>query len=174
MRRLVLLCFGVLVVLPATAFAFQPLTAGDGTLSVRNGDGFIGLRLRSGVILGRVESGRIEVVDPDVDCADLRVWDAEDRDRGFVQKPGIRQTPSSAQRVPSCVFKGEDMSLRLLDQSDVRIKGTGLWLSVVGRGRVILDGYGTPAKTRDGQFALNGGKPQSLPDDRETFVIEGS
>jgi hypothetical protein len=175
MRRTLLLCLALAFAVPATAFALVPLTSSDGTLAVRAGDGKVQLKLRSGVILGLVDSGRLEVVDPDVDCEDLNVWNSGDPDLKFVPRPGIRQAPSSPRRVPVCVFKADDqnpMRFRLIGEGDVTVVGSGIWMSVVGRGRAYL--LGRPTKAHDGRYSLNGDVFKSLPDDGDWVDVRGS
>jgi hypothetical protein len=165
-RRLVVLCLGVALALPAAAWAVAPLTGGDGSLAVRDGAGFIRLNLRSGAILGRIENGTLEIVDPDVNCDDLLVWDADS------------QFPKTVRDKTACVFRvhSEDdepgMRFRLArDENEVRLRGSGLWVSAVGRGRVFINGAGSATKTRDGSYSLNGGFFKSLPNDGQAFVL---
>jgi hypothetical protein len=60
MRRALVVCLCAVLTLPATALALR-LAPGDGTLAVRNGDGLVHLKLRSGAVLGRVDIGRLEI-----------------------------------------------------------------------------------------------------------------
>jgi hypothetical protein len=158
MRRAVVLCLAAGLALPAVAAAVLPLALGDGTLAVRSGDGLVKLNLRSGITLGRAV-GTLEVLNPDVDCSDLSVWNWD---------------TEIATKRDSCVFKSSEdpIRFRLTDGEDVRVTGHGIWLSVVGRGKAWLEGSDT--KVRDGQYSLNGAPFKSLPDDGRMFVIGGS
>jgi hypothetical protein len=176
MRRLILLCLGALLVVPATALGVVPFASGDGTVAVRDGAGLVKLQLPSSVILGRVEDGELRVFDPDTDCDALdrtTVWNNDDLDVKFVSKPGVRQTPSSPRRVPVCVFTSDTpMRFRLLDEGNVRVKGDGIWVSAVGRGKVWLEGQDD--KANDGKYSINGAPFRSLPDDGGWLDVKGS
>jgi len=178
MRRILFVCLWVFVVAPVAALAAAPLSSGDGTLAVRDGDGLVKAQLPSGVILGRIEDGELRVFDPDVDCNDLNrttVWNNDDMDVRFVApRTGPRQTPSSPRRVPVCVFStgDEPMRFRLLDEGNVRVRGSGIWISAVGRGRAWVEGK--TSKANDGKYSVNGASFKSLPDDGQWVDVKGS
>ncbi|MBD0329858.1 MAG: hypothetical protein ICV64_07125 [Thermoleophilia bacterium] len=166
MRPLVLVCLAAVLALPATAAAVHVAAAGDGTLSVSNAEGRVEfLRSFSGVVLGRVTTGRLEVVNPDADCNDLGVWDVDE----------VRELPLRGSRDGvRCVFRTVDRSMamrfRLVREGDeVLVAGAGIWISAVGQGRVYLEGK--PNKLRDGTFSINGERRGSLPDAGRTFTI---
>jgi hypothetical protein len=161
MRRLILLCLGFVLAVPATALAVQPFASGDGTLAIRSGDGSVRFDLRSGVVLGRFASGSLEIMNPEIACDDLLVWDYD------------QVIPTKRD---SCLFRaapgrdGEPLRFRLVStDEDIRIAGRGIFLSAVGRGRVYLEG--SQKRARDGQYSLNGGPFKSLPDDGQFFAI---
>ena len=165
MRRALVLCLLVVLLAPAAAIA-TGLASGDGMLAVRNGDGVVGLKLKSGAILGRIQSGRLEiVVDPDVNCDELLVWDY-DRD-------SLR--PLASRDKVACVFvvgreSPADMRFRLVrEENEIRLTGRGLWISAVGRGQVYLKG--STRERADGVYSLNGARERSLPDRGESFQL---
>ena len=158
-RRLALVVLASLAV-PAAAIASQN-APGDGTLTVRNADGVVRLTLR-GAVLGKVGSGRLEVVDPDVDCDQLLVWGEEDAaERERQGRDGERRL--------LCIFKGTSVRFRFIGgQHDVRISGRGIWVSAVGTGRVYLRGS---SRRTDGVFSINGERFASLPEDGDAFRV---
>ncbi len=163
MRRILVLWLGLVLAVPATAFAVVPFATGDGTLAVRWGDGNVTLKLRSGVVLGRIATGTLEVVDPDVACEDLLVWDADD----------MTPTKRDTCRFRSIERDGTPMRFRLLrGDNEIRLHGRGLFISAVGRGRVLLQG--SDERVRDGQYSINAAPFRSLPDEAQWFPIGGS
>jgi len=177
MRRILFVCLALCLVGPVAALAAAPLSSGDGTLAVRDGDGLVRVHLPNGVILGRVEDGELRVLDPDVDCDDLdrtTVWNNDDLEVRYVApKAGPRQTPSSPRRVPVCVFSTGDQPMRFrLLEGNVRVRGTGIWVSAVGRGRAWVEGK--TSKANDGRYSVNGGPFKSLPDDGQWVDVKGS
>jgi hypothetical protein len=161
----VLVCFAAVLALPATAAAIHA-APGDGTLAVSNAEGRVEfLRNFSGVVLGRVTTGRLEIVNPESDCYGLDVWDVDD----------IREFPLRGSRDGvRCVFRTLDrstaMRFRLVREGDeILVRGAGIWISAVGRGDVYLEGK--PNKLRDGTFSINGERRGSLPDGGRTFTI---
>ena len=163
MRRLLIITLLVLLAAPTAALAYRR-APGDGTLAVRNGDGFLRLDI-SGAVIGRLEGGRLEVVSPTIDdCDALTVWGA-DRTR----------TRSFPDGTTTCAFTSllttpDAMRFRLVlgprDSLIVR-NGNGLSLSAVGQGTGTIKGVGG----LDGMFSLNGGLFRSLPDTGLTFVL---
>jgi len=163
MRRILVLCVGLVFCVPATAFAIVPFALGDGTLAVRGGDGTVTLKLRSGVVLGRMATGTLEVVDPDVACEDLLVWQADET------TPTKRDTC----RFRSMERDGTPMRFRLLrGDNEIRLHGRGLFISAVGRGKVRLEG--SDERVRDGQYSINAAPFKSLPDEGGWLAIGSS
>jgi hypothetical protein len=169
MRRTALLTMLLGLALPATAWAIRT-TPGDGTLSVRNGDGQVRLTLDRGVAIGRIASGTLIVVDPkNSDCTAPRVWD----DAGTRAEPTeqVAILPTTADVELRCIFKGSNMRFRLAgpDAGAIRIIGTNIGLSVVGRGFGRIKG--SPFGLADGVYAVNGDEYASLPDDWKVFQL---
>lgn len=163
MRRLLVIILLVFLAVPTAALAFGR-APGDGTLAVRNGDGFLRLDI-SGAVIGKLEGGRLEVVSPTIDdCDALGVWGAD--------RSGTR---SLRDGTTTCVFASllttpEAMRFRLvLGPNDTLVvrNGTALSLSAVGLGTGTIKGVGG----FDGVFSLNGGLFRSLPDTGLTFAL---
>jgi hypothetical protein len=158
MRRLA--GFTVLVValaLPALAFGVVDVTD-DGVLSVKNGQGKVTLTPFNGSVLGRVGSGKIVIVDPALgDGGRYDVWGCD------------KQTDTEH----ATVCAGSNLRFRIVDgRYKVYVRGTGMSLSVVGRGQVTLDGRGDdPTVVSDGVYALNDAPYKSLPDFEKTFPL---
>jgi hypothetical protein len=149
MRRLVLLTvLLILVALPASALA---LGSDDATLSVRNGVGLVKLNF-SGSAVGRVAHGRITVNDPvGGDGLGPAFWNCE-------QKRSDSNTT---------VCSGDNIRFRAIGgKYNIVVRGSGAFLSVVGRGSVLLNGDGEAADVaNDGVYSLNDQPYRSLPND---------
>ena len=157
MRRIVVACLLVSLVVPAAAFAVRT-APGDGTLSVRNGEGMIKLDVR-GVIIGRFDVGRLVVVAPrDGDCDLLEVWGAT-REQAWTDDDGVAYR---------CQFTGRNIRFRFMGgQHQIQIgrvlaPARDVDLSVVGRGTAFLKG--SPS-VFDGTYSRNGEPFQSMPDE---------
>lgn len=128
MRKFVLILFGCLLALPAVGAAALMRSAGDGTLSIEDGQGRIVIDVR-GAIIGRFDRGSVTILDrtPD-DAFEPKVWGAthdvdlpDDRERHF----------------------GAGVRFRLIGGSfRIVINGSGIDLSAVGSGSVSLEGKG--------------------------------
>jgi hypothetical protein len=165
-RRTALLIVLSCLALPAAALA-GVAPVGDGTLSIRNGDGQLRLTLDRGVAIGRIGDGQLIVVDPvDGDCDSLLVWD--DGERAL---PIERILPTKVDVELRCIFKGTNMRFRLggPEGSNLRITGTEIGLSAVGTGTGRIKGRFLDAA--DGTYAVNGEDHVSLPDDWKVFQL---
>jgi hypothetical protein len=161
-----LLLFGLLV--PATAWAVKG-TPGDGTLSVRNGDGQIRLSLERGVAIGRIGDGTLTVIDPVTgDCDQPLVWDDGERAEPITKEVVM---PTRIDIELRCIYKGDNMRFRLngADADRLMFVGTSIGLSVVGKGTGRIKG--SPLGLPDGTYAVNGEEYASLPDDWKGFQL---
>jgi hypothetical protein len=168
MRRTALLILLVCLALPAAALA-AAAAPGDGTLSVRNGNGNVRLVLERGVAIGRIGDGQLIVVDPkNNDCDALLVWDDGDRAQPIARAVVL---PTRFDVELRCTFKGTNMRFRLggPDGSNLRITGTEIGLSAVGKGSGRVKGQ--PLDAADGTYAVNGEDYASLPDDWKVFQV---
>lgn len=150
MRRLVV--FTVLVIglaIPAAGFA---LVAGpqDGTLSIKAGIGRATLSPFNGSVVGRIAHGSIRANDPIADDGPGIVFSGCDHS-------DIKDTTT--------LCRGTNIRFRAIDgKYGITIRGSGIYLSAVGRGTVTLDGRGEePDIEKDGVFSLNGASYKSLP-----------
>lgn len=141
MRILVLLCaLATLVATASTAGAAEPNV---GTLSVERGRGLVTVDLR-GSLLGRLATGS------------LRVTDHTPNDRYAAMVVGRRVTQ---ERVgpKTVLYRGQGLRFRMLGGSfRVVVRGTGISLSAVGRGWVMLDADPRFAGDDAGVYSLEG------------------
>jgi hypothetical protein len=157
MGRTLLLTLLAILALPTAALAAQA-APGDGTLSVREGDGTVQLQLR-GAILGRIGSGSLWIDDPkNTDCAAQLVWGEDDTE--------TRAVFSNGEFELRCVYTGQDIRFRLVGgMHDISIvRGRDVAISAVGRGTGFLKGRGALSGLPDGTYSLDGGDYVSLPD----------
>lgn len=165
MRRILVLLVVLALTVPAVAAA-RKLTPGDGTLVVRSGDGRVWLNDFRGVVLGRIATGTLVLVEPKGgDCDTQLVWEADD------QWPRVRTVGDD--RVFECVYRTTSgMRFRVVGgQNTLRVNGRGIALTAVGKGTGHL--RGTPSLLDDGTYSLDGEDWRSLPDDGR-FVRIGS
>jgi hypothetical protein len=145
MRRLLPILLGIALAAPLAALA-QPAVPGDGSLSVRNADGHVRLLLR-GAVIGKVENGRLTVIDPAKDCDLLLVWETDAPPREWITTDGET----------ACTFTGTDLRFRFVGGlNELRAAGTGIYLSAVGKGSARLRGT-------SGTYSVDGGKYLDLP-----------
>lgn len=163
MRRILLIGVVLALAIPAVAAA-KALVPGDGSMAVRSGDGIVRLNDFRGVVLGKIATGTLVIVDPKGDdCDSLLVWDADD------QWPRVRRLGDD--RVLECWFTTTSgMRFRLVGGTNtIRINARGIALSAVGQGRGFV--RGTPALTDDGLYSVDGSDWRSLPDDGRAVRI---
>jgi hypothetical protein len=163
MRRIAVLSLLVALLIPAAAYAVRT-APGDGTLSIRNGEGMVKLNVR-GVIIGRFDSGRLVVDAPrDGDCDLLEVWGAT-REIPYTDEDGVAYR---------CQFNGKNIRFRFIGgQHQIQIgrvlaPARDIDLSVVGRGTAFLKGSTSPL---DGVYSRNGEPFQSMPDEGKRFEV---
>jgi hypothetical protein len=154
MRRLLIPCALVaLLVFPAAAAA-RPNAPGDGTLVVRNGSGTINL-VATGAVIGSCDHCSVTIVDPQAGDGSGPIVSGEE------SKVDLNDTKSR--------WSGDGVRFRLIGGFfRLRVFGTGIDLSAVGRGQGTIRGAGT---LNDGTYAVNGGDRRPLPDDLRTFWL---
>jgi hypothetical protein len=161
MRRFVLLTvLATACAVPTVASAFV-LSAGDddGALSVRNGRGKVILNPFNGSAVGHVAHGRVVMNDPiDGDGQGFEVWGCDAR---------VRPTDTAT------VCTGDNLRFRAVGgKYKIVLKGSGIFLSAVGRGTATIDGSGDdPSIDSDGAFSLNDSPYRSLPDNEKQFQL---
>jgi hypothetical protein len=144
--KLLLIALAVIALgLPAAAAATR-MDPSDGTLSVRDGRGTFVINAKGGVI-GSFARGRVVITDPiDSDGTGPIVsgddWHRERSDT-------------------TDVYGGTRVRFRLIGGTfKIKVIGSGVDLSVVGRGTVTLDGQGTDD---DGTYSVNGAPYAPVP-----------
>jgi hypothetical protein len=174
MRRTALIIVLCALLAPAAAWA-APSVLGDGTLSVRNGDGTVRLDLDRGVVIGRLGRGTMELIGAaDPACASALVWNDGEQIVGMIDT----RTTVDGDLVVRCVYAGQNLRFRLLgsDAETIRLIGDNISLSAVGRGRGQVKGQSTLLNPKralsDGTWSKNGEEYASLPDDFERFVLQ--
>lgn len=164
MRIVALLCaLATFVVTASIAGAAEPSV---GTLSVERGKGVVTVDLR-GSLLGRLGNGS------------LRVTDHTPSDRYAAMVVGRRMTQ---ERVGprTILYRGQGLRFRMLGGGyRVVARGSGISVSAVGRGTVVLDAEPRFAGDDAGVYSLDGVdcslEPASctpLPVQPERFVLE--
>jgi hypothetical protein len=141
MRKLVLLLctFTAVAVAAATAWGAKPDT---GTLYVDRGKGVVMVDLR-GSLLGRLVSGS------------LRVTDTTPGDPYTARVDGRKVT--QVRLGPRTVlYRGQGLRFRMFGGSRVVVRGTGISLSAVGRGVVMLDAEPRFPGDDTGVYSLDG------------------
>ena len=143
-----LLTFAVLVALalPAASLA-RDQGASDGTLSVRDGRGTITISGRGGVI-GSFARGSVTISDPVEGDGTGPIVTGDDF-------PPIEKNDTTT------TWRGTKVRFRIIGGSfRIVIKARGINLSLVGTGKVTLDGAGTGD---DGSYSVNGGDYLAIP-----------
>jgi hypothetical protein len=140
-----------LIVAPATAALVA--RAGDDRLSINDGRGLVWIEAR-GALIGRLDKGTVTVTD-------LTPLDAND--------PIVYGCEEEWFRGPANICRGEDIRYRLVGgRWRISMLGGGIDLSAVGRGRVLLDGYGI----RTGVYSTSGVDCRTAPDDCESVPVD--
>src|SRR3954451_4547467 len=156
MRRLIIVTPLLLLALPAFALgaARSSKNSTDGTLAVKNATGTIVINARGGVI-GRLESGSVRITDPFDGDGSGPVVTGADRHRDVGTTTDVWSGTKVRFRLIGGVFK-------------IKVQGTGIFLSVVGRGEVKLRGAGTDD---DGSFSLNDSADRPLVDTQMLLTL---
>jgi hypothetical protein len=143
-----LLTFAVLIALalPA-ASAARNQAASDGTLSVRDGRGTITISGRGGVI-GSFARGSVTISDPVEGDGTGPIVTGDDF-------PPIERNDTTT------TWRGTRVRFRIIGGAfRIVVKARGTNLSLVGTGKVTLDGAGTGD---DGSYSVNGGDYLAIP-----------
>jgi hypothetical protein len=163
LSRLLLFAAAAVLALATTAVATAVRApVEDGTLSVRDGRGVIGLRMKGGVI-GRFARGKVTVTE------------AVDDEASTVVVRGAERSwnPTGTER--TTVYSGTNVRFRVSADKRVVVKidAVKINLSAVGRGDGWLNGRGDPEEGIyfDGSYSLNGDAYKSLPDERSRFDL---
>jgi hypothetical protein len=153
MRRLLVPVLILAAAFPAASFADRA-PAEDGTLAVRDGRGKVQMTVK-GSLIGRFGNGSITIEELSSD------EDTEPVVRGF-------RTFKWGRNGNLRTYTGKNVRFRLIGgRYRVSFNAKGLFFSLVGKGRVQLDGNGSVEDGifYDGFYSLNGSEEESLPDD---------
>src|SRR5918994_7916462 len=163
MRKLIVLVCS-LTVLAAAAAAYAQPTAG--TLSVERGRGVVMIDLK-GSVLGRITAGT------------LRITDHTPNDRYSAVVNG-RKVSEERLGPRTVLYRGQGLRFRMLGGGYRMVaRGTGITVSAVGRGNVMLDGEPRFEADDLGVYSLDGTDCSvdvltctPLPLEPERFVLE--
>jgi hypothetical protein len=154
-RRLIVAALAATFTVPAALSADRP---GDGTFSMKRGRGSVSIKLRRGTVIGRVVNGRVQI-------KDFKPFDGHDPQLINCRHPRYPNLTTT-------VCQGKNVGFRAIDgRYTVAVRGNGIFLSVVGRGTLLVDGAGDDGLP-DGQMELNDGPYESLPDFASTYTLE--
>jgi hypothetical protein len=165
MRKLLVLCALSAVAVTATAVAWA-VPPDSGTLSVERGKGVVMIDLR-GSVLGRLANGT------------LRVTDQTPNDRYAAVVVG-RKVTETRLGPRTILYRGQGLRFRMLGGGYRMVaRGSGITVSAVGRGTVVLDAEPKYFGDDTGVYSLNGVdcsvEPLTctpLPADPERFTLE--
>jgi hypothetical protein len=151
-RTLLLVVLTAALALPATLSAS---TATDGTLSVKRGRGIVLVKFR-GTEIGRLAQGKVRITDK-------TPFDAN--------SPQFRHCRIRHINPSTTLCTGRKLTFRATDgRYVVRVQGSGMYLSAVGQGMVMVDGAGDQG-VADGVMSIDDDPYQSLPDYATTFDL---
>lgn len=152
MRRLLVPLLLLAAAFPAAGLSDRG-TPADGSLSVRDGRGKVTIVVK-GSLIGRYGNGSITIEELADDV------DSEPVVRGYKTFKWGRNGART--------YTGKNVRFRLIGgRYRVHFTGKGLHFSLVGRGRVQLDGNGSlrDGVFYDGFYSHNGSEEESLPDE---------
>jgi hypothetical protein len=166
MRKLVLIACSLAVMAAIAVASAGAAVDQPGSLSVDDGRGSVMLELR-GSILGRLGNGTI------------RVTDLTPRDPFGEIVTGKNLIAEERVGPRAVLYRGQGLRFRMLGgRYRIRVVGTGIALSAVGRGVVVLDGERRADETT-GLYSLTEGVDCSidptlctpLPDEPERYAL---
>lgn len=138
----------------------------DGTLSVKNGDGFVRI---GGPYLGGPARGAV------IGRCDSCSFILDDKAEGDGTAAIVTGADESKDKDDDSTvewFTGTNVRFRLIGGRYVlRIKGKGIGLSVVGTAWVRIKGMDGEDALTDGTYSLNGDESRSLPTEWKRFRL---
>ena len=157
MRRFLLL-LGLVAMLALPAFV-SAASQSDGTLSIKRGRATIAIKLGRGTVIGRLAVGQVRIKDPSP-------YDGPPPDVHHCRR--LRYpTPNTT----LCI--GRKLTFRALDgRFVINVKGSGIFLSAVGRGTVTIIGDSDPS-TPNGVMSVDNGAYEAIPDFQTVFALGG-
>jgi hypothetical protein len=160
MRRLLVPVLILAAALPASSLAAR--APADGSLTVRDGRGKVVVNVK-GSLIGRLGNGSLTIEELDADEG------AEPVVRGY-------RTFKWGRNGKARTYTGKNLRFRLIGgRYRVQFNGRALHFSLVGKGRVQLDGNGSidAGIFYDGFYSLNGSEEESLPDEPTWLILAG-
>ena len=128
----------------------------DGTLSIKRGRATINIKLQRGTVIGRMASGTIRI-------RDLGPYDNS--------IPQIRHCRLRYPNSTTIACTGKKIVFRAVDgRFVVHLKGSGIFLSAVGRGNVTVTGTANP-NFPNGVMSVDNGPYQQIPDFETIFTL---
>lgn len=144
--RLAPLAVFACLALPASAAALGR-AQGDGSLSVKGAGGAVSLAVR-GSVIGQIDRGRVTIQDPNPGDGKLPVV------TGYEERRDLSDTKA--------LYAGSDIRFRVIGGFfRIKVSGSGIDLSVVGKGSVTL-GPALGILTA-GTFSFDGDEAQEFP-----------
>lgn len=129
----------------------------DGSLSVKRGRATITIKLKRGTVIGSMASGTIRI-------RDLGPYDSA--------IPQIRHCRLRYPDSMTIACTGKKITFRAVDgRFTTHLKGSGIFLSAVGRGSVTITGADNPRFPNNGQMSLDGGAYQPISGLETTFTL---
>jgi hypothetical protein len=126
----------------------------DGTLVIKDGIGMFQVNAK-GAALGHLDKGFVQIKDPNPNDGTGPIVTGAEETRDLNAK--------------TTIYAGKDIRFRMIGGAFViTVAGSGVDLSVVGRGDVRITGRGTDD---DGSFSVNGGPLQPVPDSLFRFQL---
>jgi len=162
MRRLVwLTVLAIALAVPAVGYAVVGSSSDDGTLSVKNGAGRVYTSF-TGSAAGRIGKGTIWVTDPNPNDGQGPAFSG--CDGGVTDKSVLTSVCHSN---GSGVVRFRAIGGRY----QIKLIGSGIFLSAVGHGYATLNGAGDVTGDPDGTYSLNDGPYKSLPDNNTSLPL---
>ena len=150
-----LLVLGIVVTLAAPTVVTAAART-DGTLSIKRGRVTLDIKLRRGTVIGSMAKGTIRI-------RDLGPYDAS--------IPQIRHCRLRYPNSMTMACTGRKITFRAVDgRFLVHLKGSGIFLSAVGRGNVTITGAANP-DFPNGVMAVDNGPYQPIQDFETSFAL---
>jgi hypothetical protein len=158
MRKVAAACLPLLVlVLLASSSQAGSVAQDDGCLAVQAGRGIVSFNAK-GFLLGRFESGQVDIEDPLQGDGNVRVF-------GFAKKRLLTETKTR--------YIGTFVRFRASGQFKVRVEAVGMELSLAGKGTATLnsDGFFDAGQYSTDAQSFCESRFQPMPDVPRKLVI---
>jgi hypothetical protein len=129
----------------------------DGSLSIKRGRTTVAIKLARGTVIGRVAAGQVKIKDP------------TPYDESSPEVHHCRRLRYPTPNTTLCI--GKKLTFRALDgRFVINVRGTGVFLSAVGRGTVTIIGDSNPS-TPNGVMSVDNGAYEQIPDFQTVFAL---